>query len=48
VRGAIHKICILICQQKKRPDEKKIRAERLASVNSPVDVVDKHVLFLQN
>jgi hypothetical protein len=47
-RGAIHKFCILTCQQKKSPDEKKILPERFASVHSPVDVVDKNVLSLEN
>jgi hypothetical protein len=41
------KFCIVICQQKKRPDERKFRRERFASVHSPVDVVDKNVLCLE-
>jgi hypothetical protein len=46
-RGAIHKFCLLTCQQKKRPDERKFRPERFVSVHSPVDVVDKDVLSLE-
>jgi hypothetical protein len=46
--GAIHKFCISICQQKKRPDERKFPHAHFASVYNPVDAVDKNALFLEN
>jgi hypothetical protein len=46
--GATCNFSVQFCQQKKRPDEKKFCHERMSSVYSPVNGVDKNVLCLQN